>query len=64
MLLGSLASRITGFLRSAMVVAALGTGLAGDAFSVANTRPNIVFLLVIGGALNSVFVPELVRAAT
>lgn len=63
MLLGSLVSRITGFLRSAMVAAALGTGLAGDAFSVANTLPNIVFMLMIGGALNSVFVPELIRAA-
>jgi putative peptidoglycan lipid II flippase len=63
MLLGSLASRVTGFLRSAIVVAALGTGLASDAFSVANTLPNIVFMLLIGGALNSVFVPELVRAA-
>ncbi len=63
MMLGSVASRITGFLRSAMVVAALGTGLAGDAFSVANTLPNIVFMLLIGGALNSVFVPELVRAS-
>ncbi|MEU9298686.1 murein biosynthesis integral membrane protein MurJ [Streptomyces sp. NPDC048266] len=63
MLLGSLVSRITGFLRSTMVVAALGTGLAGDAFNVANTLPNIVFMLMIGGALNSVFVPELIRAA-
>ncbi|MDX2565186.1 murein biosynthesis integral membrane protein MurJ [Streptomyces sp. TX20-6-3] len=63
MVLGALVSRITGFLRTTVVVAALGTGLLGDAFSVANTLPNIVFMLVIGGALNSVFVPELVRAA-
>ncbi|MGW9437024.1 murein biosynthesis integral membrane protein MurJ [Streptomyces sp. NPDC055607] len=63
MLLGSLTSRVTGFLRSAMVAAALGTGLAGDAFNVANTLPNIVFMLLMGGALNSVFVPQLVRAA-
>ncbi|MFJ9605816.1 murein biosynthesis integral membrane protein MurJ [Kitasatospora sp. NPDC101176] len=63
MVLGSLASRITGFLRSAVVAAALGTGLTGDAYNVANTLPNIVFMLLLGGALNSVFVPELVRAA-
>ncbi|MFF7642902.1 murein biosynthesis integral membrane protein MurJ [Streptomyces canus] len=63
MMLGSLASRITGFVRAAVVVAALGTALLGDAYNVANTVPNIVYILLIGGALNSVFVPELVRAA-
>ncbi|MEU0170558.1 murein biosynthesis integral membrane protein MurJ [Streptomyces iakyrus] len=63
MALGSLASRLTGFVRSAVVVAALGTALLGDAYNVANTVPNIIYILLIGGALNSVFVPELVRAA-
>ncbi|MFF9136687.1 murein biosynthesis integral membrane protein MurJ [Streptomyces albogriseolus] len=63
MMLGSLASRATGFVRGAVVVAALGTALLGDAYNVANTVPNIVYILLIGGALNSVFVPELVRAA-
>ncbi|MGW2541224.1 murein biosynthesis integral membrane protein MurJ [Kitasatospora sp. NPDC001574] len=63
MMLGSLASRITGFVRSAVIVAVLGTALLGDAHNVANTVPNIVYILLIGGALNSVFVPELVRAA-
>lgn len=63
MALGSLASRLTGFVRGAVVVAALGTALLGDAYNVANTVPNIIYILLIGGALNSVFVPELVRAA-
>ncbi|MEU0681312.1 murein biosynthesis integral membrane protein MurJ [Streptomyces albogriseolus] len=63
MALGSLASRLTGFVRSAIVVAALGTALLGDAYNVANTVPNIIYILLIGGSLNSVFVPELVRAA-
>ncbi|CAL9581746.1 lipid II flippase MurJ [Streptomyces sp. enrichment culture] len=60
---GSVVSRATGFVRSAVVVAALGTGLLGDAYTVANTVPNILYMLLIGGALNAVFVPELVRAA-
>ncbi|MGW7452333.1 murein biosynthesis integral membrane protein MurJ [Streptomyces sp. NPDC054787] len=60
---GSIVSRATGFLRSAVVVAALGTGLLGDGYAVANTVPNIIYMLLIGGALNAVFVPELVRAA-
>ncbi|OKJ75036.1 murein biosynthesis integral membrane protein MurJ [Streptomyces sp. CB02460] len=60
---GSIVSRATGFIRSAVVVAALGTGLRADGYSVANTVPNILYILLIGGALNAVFVPELVRAA-
>ncbi|MFJ7062000.1 murein biosynthesis integral membrane protein MurJ (plasmid) [Streptomyces griseobrunneus] len=60
---GSVVSRATGFVRSAVVVAALGTGLTADGFTVANTVPNILYILLIGGALNAVFVPELVRAA-
>ncbi|MFD6230455.1 murein biosynthesis integral membrane protein MurJ [Streptomyces sp. NPDC060232] len=60
---GSVVSRATGFIRSAVVVAALGTGLLGDGYAVANTVPNIIYILLIGGALNAVFVPELVRAA-
>ncbi|MFD3694624.1 murein biosynthesis integral membrane protein MurJ [Streptomyces sp. NPDC058646] len=60
---GSVVSRATGFVRSAVVVAALGTGLLGDGYAVANTVPNILYMLLIGGALNAVFVPELVRAA-
>ncbi|MDX6759165.1 murein biosynthesis integral membrane protein MurJ [Streptomyces sp. F8] len=60
---GSIVSRATGFIRSAVVVAALGTGLLGDGYAVANTVPNILYILLVGGALNAVFVPELVRAA-
>lgn len=60
---GSIVSRATGFVRSAVIVAALGVGLLGDGYAVANTVPNILYILLIGGALNAVFVPELVRAA-
>ncbi|MEU3723811.1 murein biosynthesis integral membrane protein MurJ [Streptomyces sp. NPDC031705] len=60
---GSLVSRATGFVRSAVVLAALGSELLGDGYAVANTVPNIIYMLLVGGALNAVFVPELVRAA-
>lgn len=60
---GSVVSRLTGFVRSAIVVAALGTGLFADGYNVANTVPNILYILLVGGALNSVLVPQLVRAA-
>ncbi|MEU3597288.1 murein biosynthesis integral membrane protein MurJ [Streptomyces sp. NPDC006798] len=60
---GSLVSRLTGFARSAVIAAALGIGLTADGYAVANAVPTIVYMLLVGGALNAVFVPELVRAA-
>ncbi|MFG2820811.1 murein biosynthesis integral membrane protein MurJ [Kitasatospora sp. NPDC048365] len=63
MALGSLTSRALGFVRAGVITAALGTGLLGDGYAVATMLPNTVFIMLIGGVLNSVFVPELVRAA-
>lgn len=60
---GSLVSRATGFVRSAVVAAAIGTGLVADGYAVGNSVPTIVYMLLLGGALNAVFVPELVKAA-
>ncbi|PCG82976.1 murein biosynthesis integral membrane protein MurJ [Streptomyces sp. WZ.A104] len=61
---GSVVARATGFARSAVVAAALGTiGPTADAYAVGNALPTIVYMLLLGGALNAVFVPELVKAA-
>ncbi|MFJ3902338.1 murein biosynthesis integral membrane protein MurJ [Streptomyces sp. NPDC090025] len=60
---GSLVSRATGFVRSAVVAAAIGTGFVADGYAVGNSVPTIVYTLLLGGALNAVFVPELVKAA-
>nr|WP_308294665.1 murein biosynthesis integral membrane protein MurJ [Streptomyces sp. JJ66] len=60
---GSVVSRATGFARSAVVAAALGVGTVADGYAVGNALPTIVYMLLLGGALNAVFVPELVRAA-
>lgn len=59
---GTMVSRLTGFVRSAMIVAALGTAFLGDAFQVAYQLPTMIYILTVGGGLNSVFVPQLVRA--
>jgi putative peptidoglycan lipid II flippase len=59
---GTVVSRALGFVRSAVLAAALGSKLTADAFNVANTVPNIVYILLAGGVLNAVFVPQLVRA--
>ncbi|MFD0899429.1 murein biosynthesis integral membrane protein MurJ [Actinomadura sediminis] len=62
MALGTLASRVTGFLRTAVIVAALGTGLLANAYNTANTIPNQIYDLLLGGILTSIIVPLLVRA--
>jgi putative peptidoglycan lipid II flippase len=62
MAVGTAASRALGFVRSAAIAAALGVHLTGDTFAVANTVPNILYILLAGGVLNAVFVPQLVRA--
>ncbi|MBX6388800.1 MAG: murein biosynthesis integral membrane protein MurJ [Frankia sp.] len=63
MALGTVASRATGFLRTIAIAAALGAGAVADVYNVANTIPNIIYDLLIGGILTSVIVPVLVRAA-
>lgn len=62
MALGTVASRITGFIRTAVIVYALGTGAVADAFNTSNTLPNSIHDLVLGGTMTSVVLPMLVRA--
>ena len=62
MALGTIISRIAGFIRSILTVAVLGTALLADTFNVANTMPNIIYNLMVGGALTAIFVPQLVKA--
>jgi putative peptidoglycan lipid II flippase len=61
MAVGTLASRITGVFRDIALVAAIGTGVFSDTYSVANSIPNIIYILIAGGAINAVFIPALVR---
>jgi putative peptidoglycan lipid II flippase len=61
---GTVSSRLLGFLRTALLLAVVGTGLSGDAFDVANTLPNQFYLLLAGGVLNAVLVPQITKAAT
>jgi putative peptidoglycan lipid II flippase len=58
---GTTVSRLSGFVRSALLVAALGSGLHAELFNVANTVPNMLYILLAGGIFNAVLVPQLVR---
>src|ERR1700751_1984252 len=63
MALGTLVSRGTGFLRTFGFVYALGATTTANAYNTANTLPNPVYYLMLGGIFTSVVVPMLVRAA-
>lgn len=61
---GTAVSRILGFARSLVLIAALGlTSMAANMFDTANKIPNILYMLLAGGVLNAVLVPQIVRAA-
>ncbi len=60
---GSIVSRVLGVVRQSLITLAIGQGLVANAFTTANTLPNIIYLLIAGGVLNSVLVPQLVKAS-
>jgi putative peptidoglycan lipid II flippase len=63
MALGTLASRITGLIRTVVLVPAIGAYALANSYNVSNTLPNTVYNLAIGGILTSVIVPLLVNAS-
>jgi putative peptidoglycan lipid II flippase len=66
MAVGTALSRITGFLRVAAMAFALGVAESrlADSYNVANNLPNIVYELILGGILTSIFVPVFVQQLT
>ncbi len=63
MAVGTTLSRVTGLGRLAALVYALGVteSRLADSYNIANTMPNILYELVLGGVLTSVFVPVVVE---
>lgn len=60
---GTLVSRITGLLRTIVLVGVIGSvGRVPDAFTVANQLPNNVFQLISVGVLTAVIVPQIVKS--
>ena len=54
---GTIVSRVTGLLRTIVLVAAVGAiGFAGDAFAVANQLPNNIYVIISTGLLTAVIV--------
>ena len=60
---GTILSRAMGFARAVLLASAIGvTTDAADAFGVANQLPNNVYAIIVGGVLNAVLVPQIVKA--
>ncbi|NUR27952.1 MAG: murein biosynthesis integral membrane protein MurJ, partial [Catenulispora sp.] len=62
MAVATLVSRVSGMVGQLLQAAALGSSVLATTFTVGNTLPNMIYFLLIGGALNAVFVPQLVAA--
>lgn len=61
MALGTVLSRVTGFGRVAALAAAFGFTRLTDAYNLANTTPNILYELVLGGVLGGTLVTVFTR---
>lgn len=60
---GTAMSRVLGFGRFVLLVILFGNGTRqADMFTLANTVPNSMYILLAGGVLNTVLVPQIVRA--
>lgn len=60
---GTLLSRLLGFLRNALLIAAVGVSLGvADAFGAANMLPNSVYNLLAAGVFDAILIPQIVRA--
>jgi putative peptidoglycan lipid II flippase len=61
---GTMVSRILGFVKLIVLARVIGQfGESTDAFAVANQLPNTVYVIVAGGVLTAVLVPQIVRAS-
>jgi putative peptidoglycan lipid II flippase len=62
---GTLVSRVLGFLKVIVLAQTIGVvgSASADAFGIGNQLPNNIYVIVAGGVLNAVLVPQVVRAA-
>ena len=58
---GTLLSRVTGLLRVAVLAYAVGRASLADTYNLANSTPNIVYELILGGVLSATLVPLFVE---
>ena len=59
---GTLVSRVLGLVRTSLLASVVGLSLSADAFAVANTLPNYVYILLSAGVLNAILIPQITKA--
>lgn len=59
--MGTVVAKGLAFTRNLVLAAAIGTGVVGDSFALANNLPNMIFLLIGGGAVATILVPQITR---
>ena len=62
---GTMVSRVLGLVKAVLLAYAIGNvgSLSADAFANGNLLPNTIYMILLGGVLNAVLVPQIVKAA-
>lgn len=60
---GTAISRVLGFAKAMLLVFVFGATTQADSYQLATQVPNTLYMLLAGGALNTVLVPQIVRHA-
>ena len=62
---GTMASRVLGFVKSWLLLQAIGSiGFGADAYATSTIVPNSIYAIIAQGILNAVLVPQIVRASS
>jgi putative peptidoglycan lipid II flippase len=61
---GTIVSRILGFVKAIILAQTIGLvgSASADSFAIANQLPNNIYVIVAGGVLSAILVPQIVRA--
>lgn len=54
-------SRVTGLVRTAVLAAVIGTSALADGYNLANSTPNVIYDLMLGGVLAATLIPVIVE---
>jgi len=62
MAIGTMGSRVLGFVRTALFAAIAGVQIVADAFTQANNLPTIIYTVIATGVVTGVLIPQITKA--
>ena len=62
MAIGTFGSRVLGFVRAALLTGVVGGAVALDSFTIANSLPTQIYVLINGGVISALLIPQLTKA--